>query len=66
MWVDVEQNGVVSLWQVVFHVKRVLECNERQENLSLGGGSMELCSRGRLLGVRPKSHSPIVPQFHIG
>ena len=36
----------------------VLEHNERQKkNPDLRGDSMELCSKGRLLGVRPKSHN---------
>ena len=56
VWVDVEQNGVASLWQVMLRVRRVLECSERQRNSYLKGGLRELCSRGRLLGVHPKSH----------
>ena len=36
VWVDVEQNGVVSRWQVVLHVRRVLECSERQKFLFEG------------------------------
>ena len=37
---------------MVFHVRRLLECNEG--NLGLSEGSVELCSKGGLLGVHPK------------
>ena len=39
---------------MVLHVRHVLKCSEGNPNLR--GGSMELCSRGGLLGVHPKSH----------
>ena len=38
------------------HVRRVLKHSEREKNSNLRGGSMELCLRGGLLGMRPKSH----------
>ena len=41
---------------MVLYVIRVLKNSERQENFSLRGGSVEICSRGGLLGV------PQVPQ----
>ena len=39
---------------MVFHIRCVPECSERQGNPSLRGDSIELCSRGGLLGVRSK------------
>ena len=42
---------------MVLHVRRVVEHGKRQENLGLRGGLVELCSRGGLLGVRPKWHN---------
>ena len=48
---------------MVLHVRRAPECNERQENPSLRGGSVELCSSGGLLGVLPKSHNV---SHHLG
>ena len=38
---------------MVFHVRRLPECSERQGNLDLREGSMELCSSGEFFGVRP-------------
>ena len=40
---------------MVFHVWRVPERSEGDP--SLRGGSVELCSRGGLLGMHPKSHN---------
>ena len=40
---------------MMFHVKCVLKCSEG--NLGLRGGSVELCSKGELLGVHQKSHN---------
>ena len=40
---------------MVLHVRRVLEYSEG--NPGLRGGLVELCSRGGLLGVHPKSHN---------
>ena len=57
VWVEAEQNGMVSLWQLALQVRRVPERNDRQENPSLRRGSVELYSIGGLLGVRPKSHN---------
>ena len=42
---------------MVLHTKCVLERSEG--NLGLRGGSMELYSRGGLLGVHPKSHNAL-------
>ena len=38
------------------HVRRVLKHSERKKKSDLRGGSMELCLRGGLLGMCPKSH----------
>ena len=38
------------------HIRRVPDHSERQGNPGLRGGSVELCSRGGLLGMCPKSH----------
>ena len=44
--------------QMVLHIRRVLE--HSKENYGLRGGSMELCSRGGLLGVHLRvSQCPI-------
>ena len=42
---------------MVLHVRRVPRRSEREGNPSLRGGSMELCLRGGLLSVCPKSHN---------
>ena len=44
VWVETEQNGMVSLWQVALQVRRVPERSDRQENPSLSRGSVELYS----------------------
>ena len=41
----------------MFHVRRVPERSEGQGNPGLRGGSVKLCLRGGLLGVRPKSQN---------
>ena len=48
---------------MVFHVRRVLKCNEG--NPSLRGGSVELCLRGGLLTIHPKSHN-VPHQLEMG
>ena len=40
---------------MVFHIRHVLECNER--NPDLRGDLMKLCSMGGLLGMYSKSHN---------
>ena len=40
---------------MVLHIRHVPESSEG--NLSLRGGSVELCMRGGFLGVHPKSHN---------
>ena len=51
--VDAKQNCLVSdgPLQVALHVRHVPECDERQGNHGLRGGSMELCSMGGLVLV---------------
>ena len=39
------------------HIRRVLERSERQGNFGLRRGLVELCSKGGLLSVCPKSHN---------
>ena len=63
--VEAEQNDVMGgsthpppPKQMVLHIRRVLE--HSKENSGLRGGSMELCSRGGLLGVHLRvSQCPI-------
>ena len=38
------------------HIRHVPNRSERQGNRGLRDGSVELCSRGGLLGMCPKSH----------
>ena len=47
-------------WPLRLNVRHVLECNEG--NLGLRGGAVELCLRGGLLDVQPKSRN----MSHIG
>ena len=42
---------------MMLHVRCEFKRNERQENLGLRGGSVELCLNGGLLDVHPKSHN---------
>ena len=48
MWVDAEQNNVVSSEPLAggAHVRHVFEHSEKQCNLDLRGGLLELYSRG--------------------
>ena len=53
VWVKAKQNDVVGppgKW-----LRRMLGCSKG--NPDLRGGSVELCSKGGLLGVYPKSHN---------
>ena len=48
---------------MMIHVRRELKCNK--ENPGLRGGSVELCLKGGLLGVHPKSHN-VPHQLEMG
>ena len=60
---EAEQYDVVGPRQMVLHVRSVLKYNER--NSSLREDSVEVCSKGRLLGVHSKSHN-VPHQLGIG
>ena len=49
---------------MVFHIRHVSKCNEGNPDLS--GGSVELCSRGGLLGVFTQKPHNVPHKLEMG